>query len=263
MYAVLQMKGLRLRKSFLRLLLLINSNRTTTARLDVFNFVNCKSAKNFRLTLSSYLHAIIIQAWDLAKERAIQFYNWLKKNRQLPWVSIRLASVIAKPIFPFHSFGYTLQIIVKEWNTCYILDGFGRRYQCVSCHASVSVDRQLIIITLVGHRKGRVLGISSFTFVIFHIKSKHHVSRCGQTMKIIISQPELAPQISKSFFVRCPVEKEVYGSIHAPLKSCPTAAISCHVTQHLNGFLFVRINPVHAVSSETVLVKITTVSRAF
>ena len=161
-------------------------------------------------------------------------------------------------------FYYTLRTIVKEWiNTCYILKRFVRRHHCISCRASVSVDRQPIIVALVGHSKGPVFGISSVTFVIFHIKSNYHVSRYRQAMKIIISQPELSSQISKSLFVRCPVEKEVHGSIHAPLKSCPAAAVSCHVTQHLNGFLFVGVNPVNTVSGGTVLVMVKTISRAF
>ena len=128
------------------------------------------------------------------------------------------------------------------------------RKQRVACGASVSIDCHPIIIAFVGHSKSRVLGKSSVAFVILHINSKRHAGRCSQTVKIIVSEPKLAFQISKAFFVWFPVDIKVHRAIHASLKDGPSSAISCHVTQHLKGFFFIRVNPVHTINCGTILI---------
>ena len=152
---------------------------------------------------------------------------------------------------------FVLQVILRAkykrvlWD---IPDRQRVRSQWVACGASVSIDCHPIIIAFVGHSKSRVLGKSSVAFVILHINSKHHAGRCSQTVKIIVSEPKLAFQISKAFFVGFPVDIKVHRAIHAPLKDGPSSAISCHVTQHLKGFFFIRVNPVHTVSFGTSLI---------
>ena len=76
--------------------------------------------------------------------------------------------------------------------------------------------------------------------------------------KIMVSEPKLAFQISKAFFVRFPGNIKVNRAIHAPLKGGPASAISCHVTQHLKGFFFISVNPVHTVSFGTILIIVKT-----
>ena len=159
---------------------------------------------------------------------------------------------------------FVLQVIIRAkykrvlWD---IPDRYVRK-QWVACGASVSIDCHLIIIAFVGHNESRVLGKSSVAFIILHINSKHHAGRCSQTVKIIVSEPKLAFQISKAFFVWFPVDIKVHRAIHAPLKDGPSSAISCHVTQHLKGFFFIRVNPVHTVSFGTILIIVKTVLRA-
>ena len=158
-----------------------------------------------------------------------------------------------------------LQVILRAKYKKLLWDILNRprvRKQWVACSASVSIDCHLIIVAFVRHSESRVLGKSSVVFVILHINSKHHVSRCSQTVKIIVSEPKLALQISKAFFVWFPVDIKVHGAIHAPLKDGPSSAISCHVTQHLKGFFFIRVNPVHTVSFGTILIIVKTVLRA-
>ena len=158
-----------------------------------------------------------------------------------------------------------LQVILRAKYKKLLWDILNRprvRKQWVACGASVSIDCHLIIVAFVGHSESRVLGKSSVVFVILHINSKHHVSRCSQTVKIIVSEPKLALQISKAFFVWFPVNIKVHGAIHAPLKGGPASTISCHVTQHLEWFFFIRVNPVHTISCGTILIIVKTVFRA-
>ena len=80
-------------------------------------------------------------------------------------------------------------------------------------------------------------------------------------MKVVISKPKLAFQISKAFFVRFLVDIKVYRAIHAPLKGGPSSTISCHVTQYLEGFFFIRVNQIHSVGSGAILIMVKTVPR--
>ena len=72
-------------------------------------------------------------------------------------------------------------------------------------------------------------------------------------MEIVVSEPELAVQISKAVFVGFPTTVEVNRAVQTSLKNCPTSTVRGHVTQHLYWFAAIGIDCVHATRCETIL----------
>ena len=59
-------------------------------------------------------------------------------------------------------------------------------------------------------------------------------------MKVVVSKPELATEISKAIFVR-------FLSKQTSLKNGPTSTVLCHVTQHLDWVAAIRIDDIYAI----------------
>ena len=74
-------------------------------------------------------------------------------------------------------------------------------------------------------------------------------------MKIVISKPELALQISEAIFVGQPISIEINRAVKTSLKNSPTSTIRGHVTQHLHGISTIWINSVHTARCDTILIK--------
>ena len=72
-------------------------------------------------------------------------------------------------------------------------------------------------------------------------------------MKIVVSKPELAVQISKPVFVGFPSKIEVNGTVQAFLKNGPASTVRGHVTQHLYWFAAIWVDGVHTTGRETIL----------
>ena len=80
-------------------------------------------------------------------------------------------------------------------------------------------------------------------------------SVCCQMVKIVVSKPDLAVQISKPVFVGFPTKIEVNRSVQTSLENCPTSTVRGHVTQHLYWFAAIWTDCVHSTGSETNLEK--------
>ena len=90
-------------------------------------------------------------------------------------------------------------------------------------NAIVFSESESVLISLVCHLKCLVLEVCD-------IPSQHDVISIRQTVKIVISEPELAAQTSEPFFVRFPVTKEVNRAVQTSLKNGPTSTVCGHVT---------------------------------
>ena len=66
-------------------------------------------------------------------------------------------------------------------------------------------------------------------------------------MKVVVSKPELATEISKAVFVRLPSKIKVHRAVQTSLKNGPTSTVLCHVTQHLDWVTAIRINDIYAI----------------
>ena len=65
----------------------------------------------------------------------------------------------------------------------------------------VSSNQKSELFCLVCHSKGLVFSIFDIPFKIFKINSEHDIISGCQTVRIAVSKPELAAQISKAIFV--------------------------------------------------------------
>ena len=124
--------------------------------------------------------------------------------------------------------------------------------QGVSRRAIVSSNQKPVLICLVCHLKSRVLSVLDVPIKVFQVNSQHDVIRSCQTVKIVVSKPELAVQISKSVFVRFPSKIEVNRAVQTSLKNGPTSTVRGHVTQHLHWFAAIWIDGIHATGIETI-----------
>ena len=125
----------------------------------------------------------------------------------------------------------------------------------VTSRATVSSNRKSIFICLVCHLKSRVLSVCFVPIEVFQVNSQCDVISGCQTVKIIISKPELTLQISKPFFVGFPNKIEVNRAVQTSLKNCPTSTICGHVTQHLYWFAAIWSGLVHPTGCESNLQK--------
>ena len=72
-------------------------------------------------------------------------------------------------------------------------------------------------------------------------------------MKVVVSKPELAVQISKPVLVGRPTHVKIDGAVQPSLKNGPASTVRGHVTQHFNWFAAIWIDGVHSTRCETIL----------
>ena len=128
----------------------------------------------------------------------------------------------------------------------------------MACHgiprrATESSNQKPVLICLVCHLKCRVLSVRDVPIKVFQVNPQHDVIRSCQTVKIVVSNPELAVQISKPVFVGFPFKVEVNRAVQTSLKNGPTSTVRGHVTQHLYCFAAIWIDGIHATGIETIL----------
>ena len=118
--------------------------------------------------------------------------------------------------------------------------------------AIVFSESESVLISLVCHLKCLVLGVCDVPLKVLQVNSQHDVISIRQTMKIVVSEPELAAQTSEPLFVSFPVTKEVNRAVQTSLKNGPTSTVRGHVTQRWYWFTAIWIDGVHAIGSETI-----------
>ena len=128
----------------------------------------------------------------------------------------------------------------------------------VTSRAIVSSNQKPVLICFVCHLKSRVLGVPDVSVKVFQVNSHVDITNGCQTVKIVISEPELAVQISKPVFVGFPTMIEVNRAVQTSLKNRLTSTVRGHVTQHLYWFAAIWTDCVHATGCETILKEVGT-----
>ena len=126
----------------------------------------------------------------------------------------------------------------------------------VASRARVFSNQKSVLVCFIRQTKSRVLSVSGVFIKVFQVNSQYDVISGCQTVKIIVSEPELAVQISKSIFVEFPTKIEVNRAVQTSLKNCPTSTFRGHVTQHMYWFAAIWIDFVHATGGESILKKL-------
>ena len=122
----------------------------------------------------------------------------------------------------------------------------------ISSCAIVFSESESVIIGLVCHLKCLVLSVCDVLLKVLQVNSQHDVISIRQTVKIVVSKPELAAQTSEPLFVSFPVTIEVNGAVQTSLENGPTSTVCGHVTQHWYWLTAIWIDGVHAVRGETI-----------
>ena len=65
----------------------------------------------------------------------------------------------------------------------------------------------------------------------------------------------------QSLFCKIPSRHKSLQIHPCAFESDPSSTISCHVTQYLEGFFFIRVNQIHSVGSGAILIMVKTVPR--
>ena len=125
-------------------------------------------------------------------------------------------------------------------------------HEGISRCAIVFSDSECVIISLVCHLKCLVLGVCDVPLKVLQVNSQHDVISIRQTVKIVVSKPELAAQTSEPLFVSFPVTIEVNGAVQTSLENGPTSTVRGHVTQHWYWLTTIWVDGVHAIGSETI-----------
>ena len=94
--------------------------------------------------------------------------------------------------------------------------------------------------------------MSGIVIKVFQVNPHGDVISGCQTVKIVVSKPELAVQISKTILIRRPTKIEINRAIQTSLKHCPTSTVRGHVTQHLYWFAAIWVDGVHATCCEAI-----------
>ena len=102
----------------------------------------------------------------------------------------------------------------------------------VTSRATVSINQKPVFISPVSHLKSRMLCVFDVTIKVLQVNSLG----CRQTVKVVVSKPELAVQISKPIFLQRPPKKEINRAVQTSLKNGPPSTVRGHVTQHLHRF---------------------------
>ena len=122
----------------------------------------------------------------------------------------------------------------------------------ISSCAIVFSESESVIIGLVCHLKCLVLSVCDVLLKVLQVNSQHDVISIRQTVKIVVSEPELATQTSEPLFVRFPVTIEVNRAVQTFPENGPTSTARGHVTQHWYWLTAIWIDGVHAFRGETI-----------
>ena len=122
----------------------------------------------------------------------------------------------------------------------------------VTSRTTVSSNQKPVFIFLVCHLKCRVLCVPGVVFKVLQINSQCDVVSGCQTVKIVVSKPELAVQISKTLLVGRPITLKINRAVQTSLKHGPTSTVCGHVTQHLHWFAAIWVGGAHATGCETI-----------
>ena len=125
-------------------------------------------------------------------------------------------------------------------------------HEGISRCAIVFSESESVLISLVCHLKFLVLGVCDIPLKVLQVNSQHDVISIRQTVKIVVSKPELAAQTSEPLFVSFPVTIEVNGAVQTSLENGPTSTVRGHVTQHWYWLTAIWVDGVHAIGSETI-----------
>ena len=125
-------------------------------------------------------------------------------------------------------------------------------HEGISRCATVFSESESVIISLVCHLKCIVLSVCDVPLKVLQANSQHDVISIRQTVKTVVSEPELAAQTSEPLFVSFPVTIEVNRAVQTSLENGPTSTVSGHVTQHWYWLNAIWIDGVHAIGSETI-----------
>ena len=125
-------------------------------------------------------------------------------------------------------------------------------HEGISRCAIVFSESEFVLISLVCHLKCLVLGVCDISLKVLQVNSQHDVISIRQTVKIVVSEPELAAQTSEPLFVSFPVTIEVNRAVQTSLENGPTSTVHGHVTQHWYWLTAIWIDGVHAIGSETI-----------
>ena len=106
------------------------------------------------------------------------------------------------------------------------------RCKGISRCATVFSESESVLISLVCHLKCLVLGVCDVPLKVLQVNSQHDVISIRQTVKIVVSEPELAAKTSEPLFVSFPVTIEVNRAVQTSLENGPTSTVSwsCHTT---------------------------------
>ena len=126
----------------------------------------------------------------------------------------------------------------------------------VPCRVIVSSNQKPIFIFLISHLECSVLSVCDITFKVFQINSQLHLFCGGQTVKIVVSKPELTTQITKPRFLGCAFAIEVNRSIHPSLKHGPASTLRHHVTQNLYWLAAIWNDGIYTTGSDTLFTKL-------
>ena len=125
-------------------------------------------------------------------------------------------------------------------------------HEGISRCAIVFSESEFVLISLVCHLKCLVLGVCDVPLKVLQVNSQHDVISIRQTVKIVVSEPELAAQTSEPLFVSFPVTIEVNRAVQTSLENGPTSTVCGHVTQDWYWLTAIWIDGVHAIGSETI-----------
>ena len=125
-------------------------------------------------------------------------------------------------------------------------------HEGVSRCAIVFFESESVMISFVCHLKCIVLSVCDVLLKVLQVNSQHDIINIRQTVKIVVSEPELAAQTSEPFFVSFPVTMEVNRAVQTSLENGPASTVRGHVTQHSYWFTAIWIDCVHAIGSETI-----------
>ena len=125
-------------------------------------------------------------------------------------------------------------------------------HEGISRCAIVFSESEFVLISLVCHLKCLVLGVCDIPLKVLQVNSQHDVISIRQTVKIVVSEPELAAQTSEPIFVSFPVTIEVNGAVQTSLEDGPTSTVRGHITQHWYWLTAIWIDGVHTIGSETI-----------
>ena len=122
-------------------------------------------------------------------------------------------------------------------------------WQWISSISGIRTYSKFVLCRLVFDTEISIFGEGPCFVPVGQILTKNYINGLRQPTNVVVTEPELFVEISKTVFIGVPVTEEINTAVQSPLKYRPSTAVSEHVTEDWERIISIWIYHLHTASA--------------